>query len=514
MTLGVLGRLLRNELRLRWRRIIGVKQFWGWAIFIGIVVVSILFFLWLGFSALRIATAQAALPDAADWVAAGLCIIGFIFALNQSVNESVVVLFERGDLDLLLSSPVSNHAVFAVRLLSVALSGFLGFCLFVVPASLLAVLTGFSELLGVYPTLIGICLIAASLGMLVTLWIVRWVGARRARSLVQILNLGLTLVMVLGFQIPNYLLSADVNTSQLWSQFRAWTAPGSLFSMQSWIWFPAKSMLLEPVSVGLMLGVSGAIATATVYALERAFIQGMQQSVTQKRQARPDKNVALQEGLNRVVLAKEWRTMRRHPYLMSQVALQVVLILPLTWILLQGEANNLLFDVGRVANVAMPFLGGQLSYALTFMCLSGEEASDLLKSSPVSGFRLRRLKQIAALVPVWILLFPAIAILIAQGYNWFPAFVATLGSSVGASFLRLWNSRPVPLGDLFRRQKLNQSDILLTCVEAISPWAWVGLGTALYASSGPFVLLAICGIAVVFSLGYWRGHEIGSHLHY
>ncbi len=514
MKITLFGWLLKNELRLWWRRTTDIKHFWAWAIFIALVVASVLFFIWLGFSALRVVTNQAELPDATVWVAGGLWLLGLIFAFNQAVNESVVVLFERGDLDLLMSSPVPSRAILAVRLLSVALSVFLGFCLFVVPASLLAVFTGFPELLGVYPTLISICLIAASLGMLVTLQIVRWVGARRARSLVQFLNLILTLVMVLGFQIPNYLISTGADLSGVWEQFQALTAPGSLFSVRSWIWFPAKAMLLEPVSVCLMLGVSGAIATATVYALDNAFIRGTQQSTSQKRRARPEKDLTLQEGFSRVVLTKEWRTMRRHPYLVSQIALQVVLILPLTWILIQGGEDSPLLDIGRVSNVAMPFLGGQLSYALTFVCLSGEEAADLLKSSPASGFKLRRLKQLAALVPVWLLLLPAIALLIAQGYPWIPALVATLGASIGASFLRLWNSRPVPISDLFRRRKLDKTDLLLTFVESFSPWAWVGLGSSLYAGSGPFVFLSVCGLATLFSIGYWRGRQLGSHLHY
>ena len=514
MSISLFGWLLKNELRLWWRRATDVKHFWAWAIFITIVVTSVMFFIWLGFSALRVVTNQAELPDATVWVAGGLWLLGFIFAFNQAVNESVVVLFERGDLDLLLSSPVSSRAILAVRLLSVALSVFLGFCLFVVPASLLAVFTGFPELLGVYPTLIGICLIAASLGMLVTLQIVRWVGARRARSLVQFLNLILTLVMVLGFQIPNYLISTEADLSSVWERFQIWTAPGSLFSVRSWVWFPAKAMLSEPASVCLMLGVSGAIAAATVYALNNAFIRGAQQSTSQKRRARPEKDLTLQEGLSRIVLTKEWRTMRRHPYLVSQIALQVVLILPLTWILIQGGEDSPLLDIGRVSNVAMPFLGGQLAYALTFVCLSGEEAADLLKSSPSSGFKLRRLKQLAALVPVWLLLLPAIVILIAQGYRWLPALVATLGASIGASFLRLWNSRPVPISDLFRRRKLDKSDLLLTFVESFSPWAWVGLGSSLYTGSGPFVFLSVCSLAALFSIGYWRGRQIGSHLHY
>ena len=104
--------------------------------------------------------------------------------------------------------------------------------------------------------------------------------------------------------------------------------------------------------------------------------------------------------------------MRRYPYLVSQVALQVLLILPLTWVLLQDGESNPFLDIGRVANVAMPFLGGQLAYVMTFVCLSGEEAADLLRASPAARGDLRRVKQLAALIPVWVLLLPAVIVLI------------------------------------------------------------------------------------------------------
>ncbi|MEO1392248.1 MAG: hypothetical protein AAFV90_04995 [Cyanobacteria bacterium J06634_5] len=518
LTDSMTGQLMKHELRLWWRRVTGVKQFWVWVILMGLVVASVLFLLWMGLSELRTATAGTELLgdqlELALWMAAGLWLIGFMFAFNQAMSESVVVLFERGDLDLLLSSPISNRAVFTVRLLSVALSVFFSFCVLVVPLSVLVVLIGFPALLGLYPALVSICLVAASFGLLVTLWVVRWVGARRARTLVQFLNLCLTLVTVLGFQAPNFLLSTGVELEGLIEQLQRWTAPGSVLSAQSWVWFPAKTLWFDPLSVVLTLSVSGAIALVTVHTLESAFTHGMQQSLTQKRRAQGNRAFAFKDGFSRVILAEEWRTMRRHPYLISQVALQVVLMVPLTWVILQGGEENSLFTLGRVVNVAMPVLGGQLSYALTYVCLSGEEAADLLKSAPASGPSLRRLKQVAALTPVWLLLLPAVLILIVQGYPWASAFVATLGASIGASFLRLWNSRPVALGDLFRRQKLNGTDLLLTLIESFAPWGWVGLGSALYSGSGVFVLLSVIGLVILFSLSYWRGRQLGSLLHY
>jgi len=508
------GLLLKNERRLWWRKVTAVKHFWAWAIFVAVVLSSVLFLLWLGFSALRLTTAGAELPDVMLWVAVGLWIVGFMFAFNQAMSESVVVLFERGDLDLLLSSPVSSRAVFSVRLASLALKVFFGFMLLVVPASVVATLAGFLELLGIYPALMSICLMAASFGMLVTLWMVRLVGAKKARSLVQFLNLMLSLVVTLGTQIPNYLISSGVDISDFWQRVMGWVSPGSAFDAQSWVWFPARAMLFDPISVVLSLGMSGAIALFTVVILESAFVQGMQQSVTRKRRARKGGERTWQSGLSRVTLRKEWRTMRRYPYLLSQVAFQVVLMLPLTWALLQGSEDNPLFDVGRIANVGLPFVAGQLSYALTYIVLSGEEAPDLLKSAPASGATLRRLKRLAALIPVWLLVLPAVIVLITQGYAWFSVVVATLGASVSASILRLWNSRPASLGTLFRQRQVNETDFLLTSTEIISPWLWVMLGSGLYGSLWALVLLAVLLLATLFALARWRANQLGSFLHY
>ena len=506
--------LLKNELRLWWRQKTGVKNFWVGVVVLWVFVAFVSVSFWFGFAPLRQSTAGTELPVEALWVAVALWLLGSLFAFNQAISEGVVVLFERGDLDLLLSSPVSSRAVFTVRLLSVAISTFFSFCLIVVPISLFAVLVGFPQLVGMYPALMSICLIAASVAMLVTLRLVRWIGARRARGLVQVLNLFVSLIIILAFQVPNFLLTTESDLSGVQNRLQAWTSAGGLLGINSWVWFPGRAVLLDSVSVVMTLGLSGAIAAFTVYTLDRAFVEGSQQSVTHKRQARTNEGTVLKDGFFWVVLRKEWRTMRRHPYLISQVALQVVLILPLTWVILRGEGGNPLLDLGRVANVAMPFLGGQLAHVLTFVCLSGEEAADLLKSSPVEGFKLRRLKQLAALIPVWLLFLPAIALLIWQGYTWLPSVVAMLGASIGSSFFRLWNSKPIPPGELFKQRRMAQTDFFLTMIEVSTPWVWVGLGSALYAGSGSFVLISIVVLVVLFSIGYWRGRHLGSALQY
>lgn len=519
LTVRLFWWLLRNELRLWWRKVTSAKGFWIWVVVLGLIGFSVLSLLWLGLSSLRLETASMSstdLPAVAVWSAIALCFAIFLFAFNQAVSESVIVLFERGDLDLLLSSPLSSRVIFAVRLLSVALTVFIGFCLFAVPASLVAVLIGFPQLLGIYPALIGICLIATSLGMLLTLGLVRLIGAKRARTWAQILNLVTTLVVLLGFQLPNFLQTSDFNTDNVLGTVQSWVAPGSplesSLGVESPIWFLARTLWLEPGAVAMTAIVSSAIALLTILTLSQTFIQGTQQPITRKRRARADIGTTIQGGFNRVVLAKEWRMMRRSPYLISQTALQILLVLPLTWVILQGGNDN--FSIDRAASFATPFLGGQLTYAFTYVCLSGEEAADLLKSSPVAGSILRRRKQLAALAPVWLLLSPIFALLIWQNHTWIPGLVATIGASGCASFLRLWNARPVPRKEMFRQRQLGKTDFLLGFFESSSTWAWAGLGAALYANSAITSLILIGVIGVLLLLGYWRGRQLGSFLHY
>ncbi|MGB3769241.1 MAG: hypothetical protein WA947_22005 [Phormidesmis sp.] len=511
--------LLGNEFRLWWRKTTESKRFWIWVVMVGLGVGGSLTLLWLALDALRTEMASAALtelPEAAIWIAIALCFTLFLFAFNQAVSESVVVLFERGDLDLLLSSPISGRVIFAVRLLSVTLTVFAGFCLFAVPASLLAILIGLPQLLGIYPALIGICLMATSLGMLVTLGLVRILGARRSRTWVQILNLVTTLVVLLGFQLPNFLQTSRFDLSELQQRAQSWVAPGSplenILGVESRLWFLARTIWLDPAAVLLTVVVSSAIALFTIYTLAQSFVQGTQQSTTRTRRAHTREGAILKDGFNRVVLTKEWRMMRRSPYIISQAALQVLLVLPLTWVVLQGGSGS--FSIDRAASFATPFLGGQLTYAFTYVCLSGEEAADLLKSAPVAVGALRWRKQLAALIPVWTLLFPVFALLIWQGYAWLPGLFVTIGASFSASFLRLWNSRPVARKEMFRQRQLGKTDLLLGLLESGSTWTWAGLGAALYAESSSLSLGLVCLAVLVLSLGYWRGRQLGSLLHY
>lgn len=514
MKVGSLTWFLHHELRLWWRSIITVPRMQLVIIFLGIFFTFIFISLWWLLGDIRDSASFTTIPDVAVWIGVGCWVMGWLYSLSLAMEYSLIALFERGDLDLLVSSPVNSKVIFASRLLSVAIEIFLSFCLVVVPASLLAVSIGIPQLLGIYPTLIALSLLSASFAMLLVLWLVRLFGAKRARSVAQILAAVTTTVFVISFQLPNI-----INNPTFWEnigkQIQPLFSKGTLFSVDSWIWFPARAIFFEPQSVMLVLLISSGLAWLTVESLHRYFIESTQKSLTQKATTRQNikEKTLFVGGFNRVVLFKEWLIIWRNPYLISRVFLQVFLIIPAILIIQRGEINPAYNNLTSYATVASSGIGGFLAMTLTQICVSGEEASDLLKSAPAHGETLRRLKLLAALIPVWVLLSPLFLILIYQGRAWFTPLLVFLGSSICAAILRLWNSRPINIGDLFRRSGSKaQADLFLGILEVVSFFSWISVGLSLNSGRLSPILIRLGIIGVVVAISYWRSRQIGTSL--
>ncbi|MDF5726736.1 MAG: hypothetical protein PUP92_01540 [Rhizonema sp. PD38] len=120
MKVGTLPWLLRHELRLWWREI-STKP----AVVIATTILSLLFTslfvsLWFSLGDVRQEVVFGTIPDLAIWLAVGVWLLGFCYALTMAMGYSLVALFERGDLDLLVSSPVSSKVIFASRFVAIA----------------------------------------------------------------------------------------------------------------------------------------------------------------------------------------------------------------------------------------------------------------------------------------------------------------------------------------------------------------------------------------------------------
>jgi ABC-2 type transport system permease protein len=505
MKVGTLPWILRHELRLWWREIT-VRPI---AIFfLGIFVILPLIWVCFTLANLRDARSFHTIPDTAIWIAVVVWLFGFYYGFIQAMRSSLMGLFERKDLDLLVSSPISSKVIFASRVLAIALKTFFSGCLFVIPLSLIAVLFGVPQLLGLYPALIGISLSATSLAMLFVLVLVRVVGAKRARIFSQVLTALFPITVYLSSQLP-ILLIGNSNTESIWFRLEHFLASGSFLSANSWVWFPARAIFFDPLSVLLVLIISSALTWVTVEILHSSFIAGTQQELTSKhRQLRPTEATRFVGGFYRIALFKEWRIMRRNPYLFSRIFLQIFfLTFPFIGVLRQQNGNSVNF-FSFTWPISLVF-GEVLASTLTQICVSGEEAPDLLKSSPVDSRKLRQLKLLAALIPIWLFMSPLFIVLMVNGKSWFMPIVVFLAGTTCAATLSMWNSRPVKLTELFGRRQNSQVDVLLKLLEIISLLSWGWLGFSLQQGHLHTVLISLAVIGIVVGLAYGRSRQLG-----
>ncbi len=414
-----------------------------------------------------------------------------------------------------MASPVPGKVIFASRLMGVAIAILLNYLPIVGLVSLLAIAVGVPRLLGILPTLVGMSLTVASLAMLLTLWLVKWLGARQARTFAQVLAVVLTAVFFFLSQLPNLLRGSNplINEAIL----RYWQTGfdrGRPLGMDSWIWFPVRAMFFDPGSLLLTLLISGGLAWVTVETLHRSFVVSTQQAMTVKRQSRV-RETYFSGRFYQTALLKEWRIMWRNPYLISATFLQILFLIPALVIIGRGDMSGRAFgSLTFFVTIISIVIGESLTQTLVRVCVSAEEAPDLLKASPLPGTELRRFKLLAALMPVWLLMSPVFLLLLTRGEAWLPPLVVFLAATTCAAVLRLWNSQPIALADLFKRRQQQNAwgDLLLGILEVISLFTWVFLGIAVNRRAIVAVMLLTGVVASVVAIAHWRSRQLGTSL--
>lgn len=424
--------IVRNDLRLLWREwMTGKRQLFSSLTFV------IFLFAILQVAALLLFWAVRRDPSLTV-MAVFWAFFGFVM-LGAAMNEAVAVLFQRADFDLLLASPVSSRAILLARSLTMVVAAGASVALFIVPVLNAAIIARSPRFLAGYLTWLLLASAVASAGTWCTLLLVRWLGARRARTWSQVLAGVLGASVYLLFQGQN-LLPREMRATAAAKLEHVITHP--VFTL------PARASRGEGLPLLILIAVTAAMAWATTRVLSRLFVTGVQEAGGVKPATRQPGRHVFAAGLLRATFRKDLRLIVRDPLLLSKVLPQALYLIPLIFAFGQ-------FKGGAFANGLAPYgvlLALVIAPTLTAIATAGDEGWDMIRMSGASTRQLRWAK-VAAGMAVPLGLCAVIVLVLAglgrPGVALFTLLIA-LVSAGAMSWLEVLTIKPTPRADLLQ----------------------------------------------------------------
>lgn len=250
--------------------------------------------------------------------------------LAAAFQRSLETLYNRGDLPFLLSSPAPVRIVVATRLVDIALTTFVGTALFVIPIVDCAAFLFGVRWLWAYAAWLASSALLVPLALAGTLTLVRHIGARRARVLVQLFGIALGMATFVGFQASNMMARPDHGPGpRLGSGWLHWFAQPPLTQL-------AAAAQGDPLWLGA-LALTGSVATYwALRRLQRAFAVGAiaagADATESPRSAGTGGAAAwrgrFEQSRWRTLVAKELRLVFRDPLLLARASTQIITIVP------------------------------------------------------------------------------------------------------------------------------------------------------------------------------------------
>jgi ABC-2 type transport system permease protein len=318
----------------------------------------------------------------------GVGVLTFIAGIQLSLS----ILFERNDMDLLLCSPAPPSLILGARITSLLLTEMVGLGFFILPVLDMLVWHKPHRNFGPHLTWIGITLLAVDCGLLLTLLLVRWLGVRRARTLVQVIGSILGAGLFLLSQSFRYFQSTQALTASPQHLGRQSLSFVQHLRLESVLAIPRG----EPVALLIFALVLAVITRWTVNVSARAFLSGWQEAGQGSRRGVPFEKLRFHGGVLSSTVRKELRLIFRQPTTLSSLLLPFVYMVPGLWMAFQGHRMMTIPSLGLLGC-------SMLSSSCALLASGAEECYDLLRMSPVPPRRILLGKVLAACVPCFLL---------------------------------------------------------------------------------------------------------------
>lgn len=465
--------LLAHELRLAWRGFLAGRKGRGPGALIAFVILGGLIVFGGVAMGLALRGQQVpVVPLAVVIVDLALAVI-LTLMLSSTLAASADALYERGDLDLLFSSPLAPRRVLFVRALGLAVNAGLWF---MVPAVLLltpSIVLGHPAWLGVFVVLAAAALGASGVGLLLAMALFAVIGPRRTRTVAQVMAALIGAAFFLASQYRN--LMGQKASESLFARIATDAREGRI-RPPPFADLPLRAALGEPIPLLILVALGAGIFLFAAQTLGRRFADAAaatQGAETRKGARGPTRPFAA--GPFQATVRKELRLISRDAALLSQVLLRVLYMLPLALVLARGAAHMPVWALAGPA-AAVTFLAGQVAGSLVWITVSAEDTPDLLAIAPAPMGVLRQAKLTAALLPVAVLLAIPIAVL-----AWY-APLAGLWTAIGAGLsawstglIGVWRQKPGKRADFRRRRGAS----LLATLAELFVATLIGAATAL-----------------------------------
>lgn len=487
--------LLRHEMLLTWRnfRATGKGRHVRRLIFYSMMIAL------LGFGghwAARILSEFDPQPTPAMLGGVGVAFaILFSLMLSGALMLIIESLYQRGDLDLILSSPVPLWRVLIVRMSAIAINAGLFYLILAGAVSVWLPVFGGWAWTSFLPSILLLTLFATAVGLVVARIMFALIGPRNTRVFAQILASLIGAGFFIALQAPR--LTGDGDRSRIMRDLYELLAP-VVGDPASPVSLPARAAF--GASVDLWIWAAVAIGSyllavwwyASHLASDAAAISGL--GVRRKRAARNAR--PMRGGIAATLVRKEWRLLRRDPLLLSQILLPLLYFIPLFAVFgtRLGEEG---FDRFSVAGFSSAFVLLITSFAasLAWLTVSAEDAPDLIASAPASRDQIDNAKAIAAAAPAIMLLLPPVigaAVIVAPMAGvWL--LLGGGAAIVSACLIAVWHQTPGNRKEFRRRTR---GSLMLNFGRSFVALGWIG-ATGVAVSGWP--LLAI--IPALISLG-------------
>jgi len=453
--------LARHQIRLSWRLGRLGKKMPSWLK----PVFTILFVAFLSFT-MGYGIAKAFEAAAGDYkqissLAGAIVLTLMISGISMNMMGSFMTITEKGDLDLLLSSPIPPHRFVAARLISSAWRGFCiyaGFATIFFGASIVMISPMFAS---IYVVVAGFAILDAALTYMIARQALLWFGLRNGRRAIITLGAVGVLIGLFGYQM----VSSSGSLGQLAAKEDDPNA--SLVLLHDWVVALTSNLswlggtILGDWLGALVFPVTGAVVSAAVlhfagkrYDQDVAFLNGQNDHAphkARKAHARQFRRPALV-----MVFHKEWLSLTRDPLFVSQLIVPLFTMVPFLGFVWNAMANpeeqsemapvmGAMFAAITVFNVTM------LTSSLAWLTASVEEARDLLQASPLDPKIILQGKVLAASGPAIIELF-LVAALVAWAWPVAALTILVMGTATCAGACVIEFSRPRPT----KRPKMTQ----------------------------------------------------------